>query len=112
MTTFLECFAYCSPVTTDYVECNDNDEGTFCLGNTMEGILITVVEFVAHKYPHSLTRLRHINKHWHNCLNPDTVRINLIWEKNICRAVFPYISKHLKIKRWDLFLKYQNLTNL
>ena len=106
MATLLDCLNYCSP-TNELEATNTNKYDKQCLGNLLEGILISVVEFIAYKTPNTLTRLRLINRHWNISLDPNKLRVNLIWEKNICRYIFPYISTNLKIKRWDRYFQYK-----
>ena len=110
MATLLDCFNYCSPINDPEPNNNnkyDNNNNKQCLGNLLEGILISVVEFITYKIPNTLTRLRLINRHWNISLDPNKSRVNLIWEKNICRYIFPYISSNLKIKRWDRYFQYK-----
>ena len=76
-------------------------------GNLIQDIVVLIAAFTAYRYPHSLTRLKHINKHWYQSLDPNRLDVNMIWENNICRIVFENIPKSLKIKRWDRFFQYR-----
>lgn len=71
-------------------------------------ILISITQFVAYKQPSTLTKLRRINKHWSEHLNPNIPSVNLIWQHNICRMMFPFTPKSLKMKRWDRYFKLKH----
>ena len=75
--------------------------------NLTEDILVLITGFAAYGNPESLTRLKHINKHWHQSLDPNRLDVNMIWENNICRVVFENIPKSLKMRRWDRYFQYR-----
>ena len=72
----------------------------------IEDIVVLIVSFAVKREPSTFTKLRIINKHWYQSLNPNKLDVNLIWEKNITRELFPYVSPKLKVKRWDRFCQY------
>ena len=77
------------------------------LGEIYEDILIHIVQFIVNKEPSSLTKLKRINKYWFRSLDPNKPNVNIIWENNICRKMFPSIPKNLKVKRWDRYYQYK-----
>ena len=86
-------------------EKDDETESWMC--DLHGDILVFIITFVVNKEPSTLTRLKLINKHWNKCLNPNKANINRIWENNICRIMFPFTAKNLKMKRWDRYYQYK-----
>ena len=73
----------------------------------IDDVIILIASFSVNKQAKLLTDLKLINKHWNISLDPNKLNVNLIWENNICRLKFPYIPKHLKMKRWDRYFKFR-----
>eukprot|EP01084_Bolivina_argentea_P137010 241305_1 len=77
------------------------------MGDLFEDIVVKIASFTVTENLRSMMRLKLINKHWYESLNPCKSEVNEIWECNICRTLFPYVPKNLKIKRWDRYYLYK-----
>eukprot|EP01084_Bolivina_argentea_P137011 241307_1 len=82
------------------------------MGDLSEDIVVKIASFSVNQYLRSMMGLKLVNKHWYESLNPCKPEVNEIWERNMCRVLFLYIPKNLKIKRWDRYYlyKYNSLT--
>ena len=72
-----------------------------------EDLIVLIASFAVHKLPKTIARLKRINKYWYECLDPNKLDVNMIWEKNICRKVFKYTPNNLRMKRWDRYFQYK-----
>merc|ERR1712228_282466 len=70
-------------------------------------LVVQIARYSVQRSPSSMTNLMVINKHWYRCLNPNRAEVNVIWEHNICRAMFPRIPKTLRMRRWDRYYQYR-----
>ena len=89
-------------------ECIDGEDDGIGFGYLIDDIAVLISTFTVYRDAKSLTRLRQINKHWYQCLNPNKPNVNIIWENNICRVVFECIPNNLKMKRWDRYFQYKH----
>ena len=95
---------------TVYVYIQNKRVRTNWLSDLFEDMVVTIARFVVNKRPSSVMHLKAVNKYWYQCLNPNKPNVNAIWQYNICRPMFQYIPKNLKIKRWDRYYQYRYLS--
>jgi len=79
------------------------------LSDLCQEVVAITARFVVSRSPSSMQRLKGINKHWYQCLDPNQPNVNVIWEHNLCRPLFVHIPKTLKMRRWDRYYQYRYL---
>eukprot|EP01084_Bolivina_argentea_P312285 540647_1 len=112
-----EIVYHCWKGTSERLHTNGYDLCKYCatqqiklehtLGGLFEDTIVRITRFSMNKNPISMMNLKLLNKHWYKALDPRKPEVNEIWEHNLCRQLFKYIPKNLKVKRWDRYCQYK-----